>query len=78
MGFPLSLSYSFSPGEANCHVGKAQMAENRGKLHADSKQGTEVFSVKVHEDLQAARGMCKSLEVDSLLSWILEGSLERP
>ena len=78
MGFPLSLSYSFSPGEANCHVGKAQMAENRGKLQADSKQRTEVFSVKVHEDLQAARGMCKSLEVDSLLSWLLEGSLERP
>lgn len=53
------------------------MAENGGKLQADSKQRTEGFSVKVHEDLQAARGMCKSLEVDFLLSWLLDGSLER-
>ncbi|CAM9383647.1 unnamed protein product [Rangifer tarandus platyrhynchus] len=58
--------------------GKAQMAENRGKLQADSKQRTAVFSVKVHEGLQTARRMCTSLEVDSLLSWLLGGSLERP
>lgn len=52
------------------------MVENRGKLQTDSKQRTEVFSVKVHEELHAASRMCKSLEVDSLLSRLLDGSLE--